>query len=207
MGDVRAMSIRNLDYLRQVTDFSSFAVRGQDIDFEVDLAGKVFIRADWKYGQGELSWGQEIAALHWASAVGKENHAFFAVVNHEVDCPAVITAADLKKVKTVYYRTPEMPRPVVFTYPDGDEPTWNGFVATLLLRFGLYSYMVGQPEVYRDWYLDPIFSAAHDSNYGRWTRKDNARKLSDRLTKETGVLWKLPPDLKSSDDHKNEAAN
>lgn len=198
------MSIKDIAHLRQVTDFSGFAVRGQDVDFEVDLAGRVFIRADWKFGEGWLSHGQEIAALHWAAAVGKEHHAFFAVVNHEVDSPGIITASDLKTVKTVYYRTPAMSRTAVHNYPDGQEPTWNCFVATLLWRFGLWRYLVGQPEMDADWFLDPVICAANDSKYAMWTRRENARKLSEELTRLTG-LTVIPPDLKPSEEHRKEA--
>lgn len=90
MTSAQQDTIKNIDHLRQVTDFSSFAVRGQDIDWECDLAGKSL--HSWRLEiRGRLPLHRLKKSPLSTGPVSKTAHAFFAVVQHEVDSPDIIT--------------------------------------------------------------------------------------------------------------------
>ena len=196
--------IRNEGFLRQVTDFSGFAVRGQDVDFECDWGGKVFLRGDWKYTGGKLSGGQSIAAKHWVEAIGESHHAYFAIAEHAVPFPDTITAKDLT-VRCVMFRTPEMSRALVVSYDDTYRPSWNLFVASLAQRYGYYGQMTPHACFDEEWFLDPVLSAAHDTPLGMQNRAVERTKLQDDLNRTTLYDdWVLPPDYRSSEGYRQD---
>lgn len=193
--------IRNEEYLRQPTDFSGFSIRGQDIDFECDWGGKIFLRADWKHKGGSLSGGQRHAATNWLSAIGETRHAYFAIAEHEVESPKTITADDLT-VCFVMFKTPSMKRHTSVRYDEDHRISWNLFTGSLALRYAFYGQLTDHACFDEEWWLDPALAAAHDTDFARQNREAERLKMQDFLNHSTPYKdWSFPPDLKTSEDY------
>ncbi len=186
----------------QAFDFSTFCLRGQDIDYETDLGGEVFVRADFKFGFASLKKGQRIAAQNWVRTIGRTKHAFFAVANHFVEAPEMVTADDLT-VTEIIYRTPEMPDFKTHKYHGFDEPSWNQFLSILAVRFGYYNYLNNDVAEFDDyWSFDPVFAAAHDSAWAKRNRDWSRQKLEADLRVSTGHPCILPQNTQTSADYR-----
>lgn len=185
--------INNMQQFTQPFDFSTFCIRGQDVDFEAEIHSELWLRADFKFGFASLKKGQRIAAENWVRTIGRTKHAFFAVANHFVEAPEMVTADDLL-VTEVIFKTPEMSDLQTYKYDGFDEPSWNCWLSTLALRFGYTSYLNPETvELDEYWAFDPAFSAAHDSAWARRNRDWTRQKLEADIRADTGHPCKLPP--------------
>lgn len=195
---MKSDTISHPDRLRQITDFSTFALRGSDVDFETELTADVVIRGEWKFRDKSLSRGQATLSQNWLNRAGQVSHAFFIVATHEVPASEPITAPDLT-VERVGFRLPHMSRAVTVMYDDRYQPTLNLFLGELAKRYGLYRFWTEHPLVTDLWFLDPVLCAAHDSPLARQNREKNRAELEASLP--DAILF---PDLRTSEQHREE---
>lgn len=195
--------IRYPDRLRQITDFSTFALRGSDADFETELTGDVVVRGEFKFRGTPLSRGQSILSQNWVKRSGQVSHAYFVVATHQVPVSEPITAADLT-VERVAFRLPHMSRAVAVLYDDQYQPPLNLFLSELALRYGHYRFLTEHSLVNDLWFLDPVLCAAHDAPLARQNRDKNLAAIEASMNASSSLSWVLPPDRKTSEQHREE---
>lgn len=173
--------IRNMAYYNQRFAFNEFALQAQDIDMEIDLDGQAFIRAEFKYGDNPVPMGQQIAAKHWCRAVGVKKSAFFVVARHTVAAPEEVPTEALQ-IDTVYWKTPNMVDYDYHRYNGYDVPSFNQFLTTIAVCYGLYRYLdYDKAEMDRYWPYDKAFSAAWDCSQAQQLRNVATKKLLNDL--------------------------
>lgn len=195
--------IRHPERLRQITDFSTFALRGSDVDYETELTENVVVRGEWKFGDKALSRGQAILSHNWVKRTGQVSHAYFVVATHQVPASEPITAEDLT-VKRVAFRLPHMSRAVIVMYDERYQPPLNLFLGELAKRYGHYRFLTEHALLSDLWFLDPVLCAAHDSQLGQENREKNRAELEATLNALNPISWVLPADLRTSDQHREE---
>jgi hypothetical protein len=198
--------IKNESYLRQVTDFSGFSIRGSDVDFECDWGGEVFLRADWKFKGWKPSQGQFQTWRNWLNAVGETRHAYLAIVEHEVPPTRSITAEDLT-VTAVMFKNPSLWNLGIVRYDEAHRISWNAFAATLAKQYACYRQLNEKACFDGNWFLDPVFASAHDTQLAVEKREMSRKRLQDDLNSSTPHCWQLPSDLRTSEQHKQDYLN
>jgi hypothetical protein len=197
-------SIRHPERLRQITDFSSFAIRGSDIDFEAEITSDVVVRGEWKFGETPLSGGQSHSAQNWVNRMGVTTYAFYVIASHNVPASEPILAHDLF-VKAVLFRTPEMSRAMVVRYDEQHRPQLNPFLSTLAIRFGQDRYI---NMLYLDhlplWFFDPVLSAAHDAPLAVQKREKDRLAFQEEFNRNNGLSLSFPPQTIPSEEHRRE---
>ena len=196
--------IRHPHRLRQITDFSTFAIRGSDVDWEAEITSDIIIRGEWKFGSTPVSGGQFRSAQNWVHRIGQTTHAFYVVATHEVPASEPITGQDLL-VKAVLFRLPSMSRAVTVYYDEGHRPPFNMFLGSMVKCYGQFRYWTDQAELDPVWFFDPVLCAAYDSPLAQQKREKNRADLEAELNK-IPLLYPtvLPPDLRTSEQHREE---
>lgn len=182
--------IRHPDRLRQIIDFSTFAVRASDVDFEAEITSDIIVRGEAKFGDAPLSGGQLRSAQNWVSRMGQTTHAFWILTIHDVPASQPITGQDLL-VKAVLFRLPSMSRAVTLVYDSNHRPPLNLFFGSLVKCYGQFRYWTDHAELDPVWFFDPALCAAYDSPLAQQQREKNRDPSS-------------LPDLRSSEQHKQD---
>jgi len=169
--------IRNMDYFNQIYNFNGFPLKGQDVDYECDLDGQAFIRAEFKFGDSPVPMGQQIAAKSWCRAVGVRKSAFFVIARHNIEAPHEVPTEALE-IDCVYWKTPEMQDYAYHKYRGKDVPTVNQFLVTIAVHYGFYHYLdLPKSEIDRYWPYDKVFADAWDSKQAQKLREVANKKL------------------------------
>lgn len=196
--------IRHPDRLRQICDFSTFAVRGADIDWEAEITSDIVVRGEWKFGNAPLSGGQFRAALNWVDRMGVTTHAFYIVATHEVPTSQPITAQDLV-VKSVVFRLPSMSRAMTVCYHEDHRPDLNTFMGSLVKCYFLFQYWNEQAEISDVWFFDPVLCAAYDSPLAQQKREKKLTELEAEMNKIPALFPTfLGRDLRTSEQRREE---
>ena len=173
--------IKNMAYYSQRIAFNQFPCQAQDLDLECDFNGEAFIRAEFKFGTSPVPMGQQIAAKNWCRAVGVKKSAFFVVARHTIDAPEEVPTEALQ-IDCVYWKTPDMQDYAFHRYNGYDVPTFNQFLTTIAVQYGLYRYLdLKKAEIDRWWPFDPVFAAAHDCKQAQALREVNNKILCNQL--------------------------
>lgn len=196
--------IRHPDRLRQIIDFSTFAVRASDVDFEAEITSDIVIRGEAKFGDTPLSGGQLRSAQNWVDRMGQTAHAFYVVATHDVPASEPITGQDLL-VKAALFRLPSMSRAITVYYDIHHRHPFNMLVGSMVKCYGQFPYSTDKAELDPVWFFDPLLCAAYDSPLAQQKRETNRAELERQLNadSEAGV-WVLPADLRTSEQHRLE---
>ena len=196
--------IRHPDRLRQICDFSTFAVRGADIDWEAEITSDIVVRGEWKFGNAPLSAGQLRAARNWVDRMGVTTHAFYLVATHEVPVSQPITAQDLT-VKSGIFRLPGMSQAMTVYHDEDHRLAFSTFIGSLVKCYGQFDYCSRKPEISPVWFFDPVLCAAYDSQLAQQKREKNRAELGATLN-ETPAFFPsaLLPDLRTSEHHRRD---
>lgn len=200
---MKSDTIRHPERLRQITDFSTFPLRGGDVDFETELTAGVVVRGEWKFEDAKLSGGQSQASYNWVNRTGQVAHAFLVVATHSVPTTEPITGEDLL-VKTVLFRFPSMSRAIAVFYDEVHRPDLNKFLGALAHRYGFFRYWTEHAEIDPLWFFDPVLCAVHDSQLAQRNREQNRAILEKSLNTDPTLTWVVPPDLRTSEQHRRE---
>jgi hypothetical protein len=169
--------IRNMNYYRQRFAFETFPLKASDVDMEVDLSGEAFIRAEFKHGNSPVPMAQQIAAKSWCRAVGAKKSAFFVVARHEVQHTEDVPTEALE-VDSVYWKTPDMQDYNFHRYNGYDNPTFNQFLTTIAVNYGLYHYLdYDKAAMDRYWPYDKVFASAWDCQQAQALREVANKKM------------------------------
>jgi hypothetical protein len=189
--------IKNPAAFNQFVDFSTFAVQGQDVDFDTDFSGEVFVRVEIKNVDAGLSDGQAISANHWVEALGDVAFAFFVVAEHQVPTHMAIEGENLM-VREVFFKLPHMPRSMTVEYEVKRAPMFNQFISNLAFICGQARLLLNENALPLDplWFFDPVLCAAYDTELSQHRRGLAARRLQNSFPPTLGVI--IPPDLRSS---------
>lgn len=196
--------IRHPDRLRQIIDFSTFAVRASDVDFEAEITSDIVVRGEAKFGDTSLSGGQFRSAQNWVERMGQTTHAFYVVATHDVPASQPITAQNLI-VKAVLFRLPSMSRAMTLYYDYDHRPLINMFLGGLVRSYGQFRYLCNELEADPLWFFDPLLCAAYDSPLAQEQRERNHVAAEQQLNQfsSNGPLV-LPRDLRTSEQHRRD---
>lgn len=195
--------IRNMNYYRQRFAFETFPLKASDVDMEIDLSGEAFIRAEFKFGDAIVPTAQQIAAKNWCRAVGTRKSAFFIIARHNVAHTEDVPTEALE-IDCVFWKTPDMKDYDFHRYNGYDNPTFNQFLTTIAVDYGLYQYLdydKAEMDIY--WPYDKVFASAWDCKQAQALREVANRKMFADL----GLPYKPQPHESSATKRKALADN